>query len=157
MVSLSKRRTEKPKGCRPYALLGIGVVATVGVGSIIQTSVPILSTLPEVKEYKSTTQALGRTASKHPALYQYPKNTAVFVPLSTCQDGLPETDPTPFMSLDDVQQVVTKYEHKEYALERKRNFDSIGKLLYQFALEKNQTLLTVQIGGMDGETSDPMY
>ncbi len=37
------------------------------------------------------------------------------------------------------------------------NFIELSRLLYKSALEKNQILLTLQIGGMDGVSNDPMH
>jgi len=36
-------------------------------------------------------------------------------------------------------------------------FASIGQHLLHIAMERNQTLLTVQVGAMDGRSNDPMY
>ena len=45
----------------------------------------------------------------------------------------------------------------EYVRGMKHNFVELARLIYRFALEKNQTLLTLQIGGMDGISNDPMH
>lgn len=37
------------------------------------------------------------------------------------------------------------------------NFVELSRLIYKSAIEKNRTLLTLQIGGMDGVSNDPMH
>jgi hypothetical protein len=62
------------------------------------------------------------------------------------------------MALQEVQHVVAEYHaNKMLAQEKMLRFADVGQVLYQHALDTNQTLLTVQVGGMDGITRDPMY
>lgn len=56
------------------------------------------------------------------------------------------------MSLPEIYSVVQKY-----VAEMSNNFRDISRLIYESALEKNRILLTLQIGGMDGISNDPMY
>jgi len=59
----------------------------------------------------------------------------------------------PLMSLPEIYSIVY-----EYASQMKHmKFPALGRLIYESALEKNRTLLTLQIGGMDGISNDPMH
>jgi FkbM family methyltransferase len=59
----------------------------------------------------------------------------------------------PLMSLLEIYSIVY-----EYASQMKHmKFPALGRLIYESALEKNRTLLTLQIGGMDGISNDPMH
>lgn len=59
---------------------------------------------------------------------------------------------SPFMPLSDISFVVQGY------IQGMRNdFKELTRLIYQSALENNQILLTLQIGGMDGISNDPMH
>ena len=58
----------------------------------------------------------------------------------------------PFMPLADIYSVV-----QEYVKGMRNNFQELSRLIYQSALENNQILITLQIGGMDGISNDPMH
>jgi hypothetical protein len=56
------------------------------------------------------------------------------------------------LALPEIQSVVD-----EYVRGMGYNFIELSRLIYKSALEKNRTLLTLQIGGMDGVSNDPMH
>ena len=58
----------------------------------------------------------------------------------------------PFMPLADIYSIV-----QEYVKGMRNNFQELSRLIYQSALENNQILITLQIGGMDGISNDPMH
>ncbi len=57
-----------------------------------------------------------------------------------------------FMPLLDIYSIV-----QEYVQGMQKNFQELSRLIYQLALENNQILLTLQIGGMDEDSNDPMH
>ena len=71
---------------------------------------------------------------------------------------------TPLFPLEEVRRIVQEYHDEEGVVEclnenvcRKKQFDRIGQLLLEEATAQNKLLVTVQIGGMDGSSNDPMY
>jgi len=71
---------------------------------------------------------------------------------------------TPIFPLDEVRRIVQEYHDEEGVVEcferkacRKKQLERIGQLLLEEATGQNQLLVTVQIGGMDGVSNDPMY
>lgn len=61
------------------------------------------------------------------------------------------------MPLDEVQNIV-KYWHSFNCPQKDTcRFSLIGQHLLHAAMKLNQTLLSVQVGAMDGRSNDPMY
>jgi len=65
--------------------------------------------------------------------------------------------PPNLMPLDRLLSIV-KYWHEINCPQKETcQFASIGQHLLHIAMKRNQTLLTVQVGAMDGRSNDPMY
>ncbi len=71
---------------------------------------------------------------------------------SKVSGSINSTTDFPFMPLSDICSIV-----QEYVQGMRNNFRELSQLIYQSALENNQILLTLQIGGMDGVSNDPMH
>ena len=65
--------------------------------------------------------------------------------------------PSQLMSVEEIHNVI-KYWY-QYNCPRKSSctFASIGQHLLHLAIQRNETLLTLQVGAMDGKSNDPMY
>lgn len=83
----------------------------------------------------------------------YPRKAPMTVPSSLC--GTNQANET-FLSLLEIQQFVQEYENDAYSIAMKRSFAELGRRLYRHATDTQKMLLTLQIGGMDGVTGDPM-
>jgi len=67
------------------------------------------------------------------------------------------TPPPALMHVDQLLNIV-KYWHEINCPQKDTcQFASIGQHLLHIAMKRNQTLLTVQVGAMDGRSNDPMY
>ena len=67
------------------------------------------------------------------------------------------TPPQALIPHDELLHIV-KYWHDFNCPQQKTcQFGSIGQHLLHIAMKRNQTLLTVQVGAMDGYSNDPMY
>ena len=69
-------------------------------------------------------------------------------------DTLP---PQELMSLAEIQGAVTYWYDFNCPLKEMCDFASIGQHLLHLATRRNKTLLTVQIGAMDGVSNDPFH
>jgi hypothetical protein len=79
-----------------------------------------------------------------------PRSSAI----NTVNNNLP---PPKVMPLDQVQGIV-KYWHEINCPQQETcKFHSIGQHLLHIAMKRKQTLLTVQVGAMDGRSNDPMH
>eukprot|EP00544_Gedaniella_sp_CCMP2646_P013105 CAMPEP_0202500128 /NCGR_PEP_ID=MMETSP1361-20130828/32038_1 /ASSEMBLY_ACC=CAM_ASM_000849 /TAXON_ID=210615 /ORGANISM="Staurosira complex sp., Strain CCMP2646" /LENGTH=361 /DNA_ID=CAMNT_0049132493 /DNA_START=29 /DNA_END=1114 /DNA_ORIENTATION=- len=93
-------------------------------------------------------------ASRCNTIIEYPlPDHPVHVPNATCSQAAGRS----IMPLHRVHHVVQEMHQQDYALARRPHFNAIGQGLLQEAVQANQMLLTVQIGGMDGKSNDPMY
>jgi len=80
-------------------------------------------------------------------LYLKPSE-AIFIP-----EPLKLSNPSfQLIALSEIHSVVD-----EYMRGMNNNFVELSRLIYKSAIEKNRTLLTLQIGGMDGVSNDPMH
>mmetsp|Transcript_21014 Transcript_21014/g.32043 ORF Transcript_21014/g.32043 Transcript_21014/m.32043 type:complete len:397 (+) Transcript_21014:69-1259(+) len=65
--------------------------------------------------------------------------------------------PPNLMPLDRLQSIVNYWHEINCPQKETCQFASIGQHLLHIAMKRNQTLLTVQVGAMDGRSNDPMY
>jgi len=65
--------------------------------------------------------------------------------------------PSKLMSTATLQSVVKHWHEINCPEKNTCQFSSIGQHLLHLAMKWNQTLLTVQVGAMDGRSNDPMY
>ena len=67
------------------------------------------------------------------------------------------TPPLELMPRDELLRIVKYWRELNCPQRDTCKFASIGQHLLHIAMERNQTLLTVQVGAMDGRSNDPMY
>ena len=65
--------------------------------------------------------------------------------------------PRELLSLEEIHQVVQYFYTFNCPLKESCKFGSLGQHLLHAAIQQNKTLLTVQIGAMDGYSNDPMH
>ena len=65
--------------------------------------------------------------------------------------------PSQMMSIAKLQSIVKHWHEINCPEKNTCQFSSIGQHLLHLAMKWNQTLLTVQVGAMDGRSNDPMY
>lgn len=101
-------------------------------------------------------QQSWQTNHNKQALYsKLPKSSMWYIPEALRSKGTSFNTTvmnSPFMPLSDISFVV-----QEYIQGMRNGFKELSRLIYQSALENNQILLTLQIGGMDGISNDPMH
>jgi len=67
------------------------------------------------------------------------------------------TPPLELIPRDELLRIVKYWRELNCPQRDTCKFASIGQHLLHIAMERNQTLLTVQVGAMDGRSNDPMY
>ena len=65
--------------------------------------------------------------------------------------------PSQLMQLQEIRDVVKYWYGFNCPHKSSCKFASIGQHLLHHAIQRNETLLTVQVGAMDGKSNDPMY
>eukprot|EP00584_Thalassiosira_punctigera_P017870 CAMPEP_0172560970 /NCGR_PEP_ID=MMETSP1067-20121228/90991_1 /TAXON_ID=265564 ORGANISM="Thalassiosira punctigera, Strain Tpunct2005C2" /NCGR_SAMPLE_ID=MMETSP1067 /ASSEMBLY_ACC=CAM_ASM_000444 /LENGTH=295 /DNA_ID=CAMNT_0013350901 /DNA_START=99 /DNA_END=986 /DNA_ORIENTATION=+ len=65
--------------------------------------------------------------------------------------------PTQFMQLQDIRDAIKCWYDFNCPRKAACQFASIGQHLLHLAIQRNETLVTLQVGAMDGKSNDPMY
>lgn len=65
--------------------------------------------------------------------------------------------PSEILDLDEIYSIIKYWHEFNCPAEPRCNLESISQHLLHHAIELNKTLITAQVGAMDGETNDPMY
>ena len=79
-------------------------------------------------------------------------------PLSSVINKVNSNSPPPELMPTGESLSIIKFWHEINCPQKNTcNFFSIGQHLLHIAMKRNQTLLTVQVGGMDGRSNDPLF
>jgi hypothetical protein len=79
-------------------------------------------------------------------------------PPSSAINSISNNMPPPKLMSHDETQSFVKYWHEINCPQKDTcRFSSIGQNLLHLSMKRNKTLLTLQVGAMDGKSNDPMY
>lgn len=111
------------------------------------------STLPTTPPLELVPANPGKDTGSSRQMGLYSPNVALPVPVAVCSS----MGNSSFMTLHDVDSIVHTYYNSKLSTGKLARFKEIGHELIKRAAASNQVLVTVQIGGMDGYSNDPMY